>query len=276
MSVKEFQIVGEGKLPLFARLWEAEKPARALVIITHGHGEHCGRYAHIAEALSDRGFTVGSLDMRGHGHSGGHRGFIRHWGQFRADIEILMDHMEGQFSGLPCFLYGHSLGGTVCLDYAARKPEGIKGVIASAPALGKPNIPSYLFAISKILSRVYPSFSLATQLDQTALSRDPEVVRAYREDPLVHDRGTARLGTELLSTAVWIQANAANFLLPLLVIHGENDRLVDLTDSRRFFEHVGSTDKTLMVLPGGFHEPHNDLDKAKVIDAIGGWIENRL
>jgi alpha-beta hydrolase superfamily lysophospholipase len=276
MQSQEVFLFGAGGLPLFARLWKPSVPAIALVVIVHGHGEHSGRYAHVAQALSERGLAVSALDMRGHGHSEGPRGFVRLWEEYRTDIRQLIEHLRDDFDQIPHFLYGHSLGATACLDYAIRDPEDIRGLIASAPALAKPNIPAYLFTISKLLSWIYPKFSLATQLDQTALSRDPEVVKAYREDPLVHGIGTARLGIELLQTVEFIVANASRLEMPLLLIHGAQDRLVNPVDTRRLFDIAEAMDKTLVEIPDGFHEPHNDLDKAMVIKTVGDWIEARL
>jgi alpha-beta hydrolase superfamily lysophospholipase len=276
MQAQEIKFMGAGEISLFARLWEPEVSARALVVITHGHGEHSGRYVHVGRALAERGIAIAALDWRGHGLSEGPRGFVRRWEDYREDLVCLIAELNPTYGSKPHFLYGHSVGGTVSLDYVMHYPDLIKGVILSAPSLGKPNIPAILFSISKVLSKIYPTFSMATQLDQTALSRDPKVVKAYQEDPLVHSVGTARLGTELLKTAEWIQEHAPDLQIPLLLIHGAQDRLISPIDSKRFFENAGSIDKTYMELPDGFHEPHNDLDKDVVITRVGDWIESHL
>lgn len=272
MQAQELHFKGAGDLGLFARLWKPVSSARALVIITHGHGEHSGRYSHVGRALAERGIAAAALDWRGHGLSEGPRGFVRKWDEYREDVACLFAELDPEFESKPYFLYGHSVGGTVSLDYVMHYPGQIKGVILSAPSLGKPNIPAILFTISKILSIIYPSFSMATQLDQTSLSRDPEVIKAYQEDPLVHNIGTARLGTELLKTTEWIQEHAHDLQIPFLLVHGAQDRLISPADSKRFFENAGSKDKTYFDLPEGFHEPHNDLDKDVVIMRIGDWI----
>jgi alpha-beta hydrolase superfamily lysophospholipase len=276
MQAQEIKFMGAGEISLFARLWEPKASARALVVITHGHGEHSGRYVHVGRALAERGIAVAALDWRGHGHSEGPRGFVRKWEDYREDLAYLLAELNPTYGSKPHFLYGHSVGGTVSLDYVMHYPDRIKGVILSAPSLGKPNIPAILFTISKVLSKIYPTFSMATQLDQTALSRDSEVVKAYQDDPLVHSVGTARLGTELLKTTEWIQEHAPDLQIPLLLIHGAQDRLISPVDSKRFFENAGSKDKTYMELPDGFHEPHNDLDKDVVITRVGDWIESHL
>jgi alpha-beta hydrolase superfamily lysophospholipase len=274
MQTQELHFKGAGELPLFARLWQPESPACALVVITHGHGEHIGRYTHVAESLRGRGFAVAAMDLRGHGRSQGPRGLVMDWEDLRKDLRSLVDQLRPQFADVPIILYGHSIGGTISLDFAIRYPAEFNGVIASAPVLGKPNIPAILFQISRVLSRIYPSFSMATQLDETSLSRDQEVVKSYLDDELVHSIGTARFGTELLKTVGWIQAHAAELTIPLLLIHGAQDRLVNPENSQRFFENAGAQDKTYMDLPDGFHEPHNDLDKDVVIKRVGDWILN--
>ncbi len=276
MKAREIRVRAAADLELFGHVWESEQPARALVLITHGHGEHSGRYANVGQALSQRGFSVVGLDLRGHGRSGGGRGLLMDWDEFRDDMRKFIEAVTGELPGIPTFLYGHSVGGTLSLDYAMRSPSQFAGVIASAPALGQPNIPAILFQISRLLSRIYPTFTMATQLEVKALSRDPEVVQAYQEDPLVHSRGSARMGTELLKTAEWIQAHAEEWTLPLLLIHGLKDRLVNPEDSRRFFENVVVQDKAFLELPEGFHEPHNDFDQAFVLTKVGDWIEAHI
>jgi alpha-beta hydrolase superfamily lysophospholipase len=130
--------------------------------------------------------------------------------------------------------------------------------------------------ISKVLSAVWPSFSMRTGLDPQAISRDPAAVRAYVEDPLVHSIGTARLGTELTRAIEWVHAHAGEWSLPLLIVHGSDDRLAPPAESLRFFEHAGGTDKKRIEVPGGFHEPHNDVDKATVFAEIERWLGEHL
>jgi alpha-beta hydrolase superfamily lysophospholipase len=276
MAYKEFNFKGAGGIKLFAQEWTPETGSRALVLITHGHGEHSGRYQHVAQALAARGFAVVAPDLRGHGRSEGSRGFVKSWDDYRQDLDLLIKTEQPEFNGLPIFLYGHSLGGTIALEFVLIETTDIRGVIASAPILGKPNIPEILFMISKILSRIAPGFSMATQLDATSLSRDPMVVQAYRDDPLVHSIGTARAGTELVRIVKWLNQHAMDLRLPILLIHGSQDRLVNPEDSKIYFANVSSQDKTFLELPDGYHEPHNDLDRDIVIQRVGDWIEAHL
>jgi alpha-beta hydrolase superfamily lysophospholipase len=276
MQYEERMIHGKNGREHFAVYWTPDSTISALLIMTHGHGEHIRRYKHVGEALADRGIQCLGYDLRGHGESPGKRGYIENWSDYRDDLAAISNEAKLNAPDVPVFLYGHSLGGNICLDYALRAPEAFQGVIASAPAIGKPAIPEYLFLIARLLSQIIPQFTMATQLDPNTLSRNQDVVTAYIGDPLVHNRGTARLGTELTRISEWIQANAEHWSVPLLLLHGEKDRLMDPADSRRFFENVRIEDKTYLELKDGFHEPHNDVDKEFVIQRIGDWIEAHL
>jgi alpha-beta hydrolase superfamily lysophospholipase len=276
MDFTEEMIHSDDAVELYLRIWPSASDPQAAVIMTHGHGEHIGRYEHLAEALAGRGFQCFGYDLRGHGRSSGQKGYLESWADYHQDLISVLNRVLDEEAECPIFLYGHSLGGVVALEYCLQVSDGIRGVIASGPAIGKPNIPEILFVISRLLSRIYPTFTIATQLETAALSRIASVVRAYEEDPLVHDRGTARMGTELTATADWIQEHVADWSLPLLILHGEKDRLINPADSRRFYNNVPIEDKTYLELKDGYHEPHNDLEKEFVIQRIGDWIEAHL
>jgi alpha-beta hydrolase superfamily lysophospholipase len=261
---------------LYLRIWESKAKTRGGVVIVHGHGEHIGRYSHVADALTQRGFKCWGYDWRGHGRSSGRKGHINKWAEYRQDLQTVVDHMRNENSTLPFFILAQSVGGVTALEYALHFSQQIQGLIASAPALGDPNIPRFLFIISRLLSRIYPTFTVSSQLETHAISRDPAIVEAYEQDPLVHDLGSMRLGQELIKTTAWVQEQADQWSLPILIIHGEKDRIINPADSRRFFENIPIEDKTYLELKDGYHEPHNDLDKGFAIQRIGDWIEAHL
>ncbi len=263
-------------LDLYFAHWRATAPKRGIIALVHGFGEHCGRYGNLIAALLPQGFEVYGFDLRGHGRSPGPRGHIDTWAQYRNDVRAYIQTIRDERPNLPLFLYGHSMGGLIVLDYALHHPEDLSGVIASGPVLAQPGVAPVLLLISRIVSRIWPSFTLDTGLDAEALSRDPDVVRDYLEDPLVHSKASARLGTELSATVEWVHEHAAQWHLPLLILHGEADKLAPLEGSQRFIERVPFTDKTLRVYPGGFHEPHNDLQKDQVFADIIQWLEAHL
>jgi alpha-beta hydrolase superfamily lysophospholipase len=263
-------------LDLYLQDWRPETQAKAVLAIVHGFGEHSGRYKNVVDYFVPRGYTVSSFDLRGHGRSPGARGAIKSWSEYREDVRAFLRTVTEQEPGKPLFLYGHSLGGEIVLDYALHYPEGLRGVIASGPLLGPPGVSPLLQQISRIMSKIAPAMAMDSKLDATLISRNPAVVKAYVEDPLVHSIATARLGTEISNTAAWIQAHAGDLRLPLLILHGQNDRLVNPEDSRRFFQNVTVADKQRIEYPGGFHEPHNDTDYPKVMADIERWVVKHL
>jgi alpha-beta hydrolase superfamily lysophospholipase len=177
---------------------------------------------------------------------------------------------------MPLFLLGHSLGGLIVLTYGLRYPKEVQGIISSSPALAKPGIAPVLITVSKLLSRIWPTFSLATGLDASGVSRIPEVVSVYRHDPLVHDIGTARLGTEMARAQQQVLAHAAEWQLPLLVIQGSADRIIPPSMGKTFFEHVAGADKELLIYTGAYHEPHNDLCAAQEMTDVAAWLDRHL
>jgi len=276
MQHTEGSFRGVDGIELCYQAWRPEAAPRAVLAVTHGFGEHSGRYKNVVDHFVPRGYAVYGYDLCGHGRSPGKRGFIRAWSDYRGGTAAFLKMVAEKEPRRPLFLYGHSLGGLIVLDYVLHTPEGLKGVIASGPSLGAPGISPFLLALSRILSVILPSFAMDTKLDATTISRDPLVVKAYKEDPLVHSMGTARLGGEMNATVQWTQAHAQDIRLPLLIIQGAEDRLAPAQDSRRFFDHVTYADKERIEYPGGFHEPHNDMEYPKVMADVERWVERHL
>jgi len=276
MEHQESTFNGYNGIALYAQAWLPEARPRAAVALVHGFGEHSGRYANLVAALLPRGYAVHAYDLRGHGRSPGQRGLIMAWDEYREDTRAFLGTVRTAHPDVPSFLYGHSLGGLIVLDFVLHDPGGLRGVIASGPTLGPPAIAPILVAISRVLSSIAPRFSLEAGLEKPALSRDPAVPKAYAEDPLVHGRASARLGTELTRTLEWVNAHAGELRLPLLLLHGAADRIAPPAFSKHFFENVGGTDKTFLSPPGGFHEPHNDIDHAAVLAEVEAWIARHL
>lgn len=268
-------VIRSGNLELFARCWLPEQFPSAMLTIIHGLGGHSGQFYAIAQALIPKGFGVCGLDLRGHGRSPGERGFINHWSEFRDDVTHFLAHIRQQQPGCPLFLLGHSLGGVVVLDYAIRQPEGLQGVIVTAPALGPVAITPWKLVLGQLLSRVWPQFSLSTGIDLSPASRDPAVLQTYARDPLRHERGTARLSTEFLTATRWVHDHAPDLDIPLLILHGGADRVVPVEGSQLFFEQVTFPDKTRHVYPNSYHELHNDLDSPIVLADLATWMETR-
>jgi alpha-beta hydrolase superfamily lysophospholipase len=272
----EGTIHGHDGIALFEQTWRPEGPVRAVVALVHGIGEHSGRYGYLVERLTAAGFAVAALDNRGHGRSAGQRGHIESWADYREDVRMFFRYVHATFPSRPVFLYGHSLGALIVTDYVLFHPDGIEGVILSGHPLQPASAAKPLLILAaKLLSRFSPTTSLSLGLSDETLSRDPEVVKAYREDPLVHRKVTARWGTEALDAVDRIRARANEIELPLLILHGGDDKINSVEGSKELLQLASSTDKKLIVYPGGYHEPHNDLDAERVASDVIEWLNAR-
>lgn len=277
MQRKEGNFQASDGLTLFYQRWRPTSPAKAVVLVAHGFGEHSERYANLFNHLVPQGFAIYALDHRGHGRSPGQRGHISNWLEYRNDLALFRHFVEILEPRLPQFLYGHSMGSLIVLDYLTQQPSGLRGAIISG-ALIEPgeSAKPLLVAIARLLSQYWPNFSLNLGLDTKALSRDSTVVQAYVADPLVHGKASARWGTEVLHTIQSVKAQAKNIRTPLLILHGEADAINRVEGARWLFKEVAFTDKELRIYPGGFHEPHNDLDKTQVLQDVEEWLERHI
>jgi alpha-beta hydrolase superfamily lysophospholipase len=268
---------GFGGRDLYGQGWEPEGECRAVLAIVHGVGEHSGRYMNVVNRVVPCGFAAYGFDQRGHGRSPGRRGHINKWADYREDLRAFLQWTRERQSGRALFLYGHSMGALVVLDYALRHPEGLRGTIVSGAPLEPAGVAKpHLVFMARLLSRIWPTFPLALRLERAALSRDDAVVAAYAADPLVHDRTTARWGAESLATVAWVNAHARDLRMPVLILHGEADRINSAAGSRRFFDAVTFPDKTLQIYPGTYHEPHNDIGHDRVLDDVEEWMMERV
>ncbi len=260
-------------LQLSCEGWHPDGESRAVVCLVHGIGEHCGRYAQVAAALAQAGYALMGLDMRGHGRSAGPRGHTPSYDALLDDIGTLLDQAAERYPTRPCFLYGHSLGGNLVLNYALRRQPSIAGVVASGPALRLAfEPPAVKLALGRMMDRIWPAFSQSNGLDRSGLSHDPQVVRAYQSDPLVHDRVSARLALSMFASGQWALGHAAEFTLPLLIFHGGADRLVAPSASQEFAGKVPAG-CTLKLWDGLYHETHNEPQKDEVIGYMIGWLD---
>lgn len=267
---------GSGNLDLFYQSWHPEGQPRAALALVHGFGEHSGRYPNVVNHFVPRGYAIYGLDHRGHGRSPGQRGHINAWSEYRDDVHAFMQLVTEREWPRPIFLWGHSLGGLIVLEYALHYPDNLRGVIASAPLLGQAGISPILIALARLLSRIAPTFSLSTGLDATTLSRDPAVVKAYTSDPLVHSLGTPRLSTEISAAQTWTLAHASEWRVPLLLFFGTADRLVPPENTRKFFDAITFPDKNKIEYEGAYHETHNDIIHAQVMADVEQWLQTRL
>lgn len=258
---------------MFAQGWLPEGVARALVVLVHGLGEHSGRYEHVGARLARSGFALLGFDLRGHGRSEGPRGHTPSYDALLDDIAAFFRQVEARFGVAPHFLYGHSLGGNLVLNYALRRRPELYGVVATGPALRLAfEPPAGKVALARAMNALFPAFTQASGLEVEALSHDPAVVEAYRTDPLVHDRISARLFLGFFEAGRWALEHAHEFPVPLLLMHGGADRICSPEGSRAFAARVPG-DCLLKVWDGLYHEVHNEPEKDEVLAMLVSWLE---
>jgi len=249
---------------------------KAGVVVCHGLGEHSGRYKNLYEKLTPGGYSYFALDHRGHGRSTGKRGRIRDFDQYVFGMKRLVDFAREKIGGKPLFLFGHSLGGLIALQFCLRFPETVRGLITSGPLLKLSlEVPPLKSAVGKILSGILPQLALGSEIDAVFISHDPEVIRDYENDPLVHDRISTRLFTEFIASMKAAQSRAAAMEMPLFMMHGGDDRLTHPEGTKQFFNAASSKDKTLKIYDGLFHELINETQKETVLADILGWLDQR-
>ena len=276
MNLESHELIASDGLKLFSQSWTTERKPKALVVIIHGVGEHSGRYAHVARVFNENRFHVFSFDQRGHGKSEGPRGHTPSTEQLMYDI-IKAIHVAKETFGteLPVFLYGHSLGALEVLYFGTTIQEELIGIIATSPPLDLSSTPKSKIILAKIINPILPKLTLSNGLDTNALSRDTTVVEAYRADPLVHDRISARLGYFVITGPGKIMAAAPKWHYPLLLMHGTEDRICGIKGTDALFEKLQG-DITYKRWEGLYHEPHNEPEKEEVIGAMVDWIKARI
>ncbi len=253
------------------RAWP--KPdAEITFAVVHGLGEHAGRYARFAEGVAQYGIGTYAVDLRGHGKSEGQRGHIASWSQWTDDVAAFVRHVEG-IGGGDVVPLGHSFGGAALLSTVlAGKLGRSRRFIVSSPALKlKVAVPEWKIRLGKTASKVVPRAALDNDVDPTTLSRIPEVVDAYRADPLVHTRISTRMYTEWRAATEYIQAHVGEITIPFLILAGTDDRLIDPEGSSQL-HRMAPTMSELRLLEGRYHEPFNDRDNEEVFALIADWL----
>ena len=256
---------------LHCRAWRTGDPPKAIVLLVHGYAEHLGRYEHVAARLNRSDYGVYAVDHWGHGSSDGVPGFVPAFSVYVDGVEALLEQVKTAHPGVPRILLGHSMGGLIAAAHECA------GAVLSGPAIkASQEPPALTIAIAKLLSRIAPRLGVL-QLDGSLVSRDPQVVAAYLADPLVYKgKVGARLGAEMFAAMREVQANAARITLPILLLHGAQDGLTAPAGSEFLHRHVGSTDKTLKIYPGLYHEIFNEPEQQMVLGDMVAWIDRHV
>lgn len=277
MKHSDGRFTGAGERSIYFQCWEPELAPRAVLLVAHGAGEHSARYQQLALFFTGYNYAVAALDHNGHGYSEGRPGHVNNFDDYLYDLAILHGQLVSRFAGVPIFLLGHSMGGLIASNYLLRHQGDFVGAILSGPAIKTDLQPGVVqMLLLRLLALLAPRLGML-QLDAQGVSRDPEVVRKYVEDPLVfHGKMSARMLRELFAGMSMIQAGAANITLPMLILHGGADVMTAPEGSRFLYEHIGSTDKTLTIYPGLYHEIFNEPERAAVLAHVLDWCESRL
>lgn len=278
-SEKTDTFAGHDGVNFFYRHYQAADE-QARLVIAHGLGEHSGRYGNVVKRLLPKDISIWALDHRGHGKSGGKRGHILNFEQYLLDLRLIVELARKELpENRKIFLLGHSMGGLIALYFALRHAELIDAVIASSPALGMVvEVPAAKSILGKVMSFIWPGLILSNELDATKISHDDNVVSTYQNDPLVHDKVSARWFTEFLSAMAEVNQQAAQIKVPILLQVAGDDYLVNAQSSKRFFEKLTVDDKTLHVYEDLYHEIYNEVEdqRQNVLGDLEKWLENHL
>lgn len=260
---------------LFRHSWPIDN-AKAHVLISHGYGEHCLRYDHVARRLNDQGYSVYSFDHRGHGQSPGRLGQVQSFDAVIDDMTIVVDTVRSEIDDKPFFIWGHSMGGLITSAYVVRHQPKLTGLVLTSPGIKSDgNVSPILIALSGFISTFLPWLPVHV-LDPNAISRDQTEVDMYINDPKVyHGKILARTGNGMVTTINEVESKLGTITLPFITLHGTQDKLVNHAASELLFEKAASQDKTIKLYDGGYHELFNDTCKEEFFADLLEWLNAR-
>ncbi len=264
-------------LNIYYHGWLPDGDVKAVLFLVHGVGEYCERYTNLINHFVPLGYAVYGLDHIGHGKSGGEREMVVRFEDFTEPLLTYYKMVKGWHPQQPIFIYGHSMGGLITSFHLLEHQADFKGAIISAPAVKVPdNISPLVIAIGNLLSTIAPKAGLIG-LDTSYLSHDKAVVDAYNADALVfHGKMPARLSAEMLRAMSRVTAEAGKISLPLFILQGSADKIVDPAGAPLLYEKAGSKDKTLKVYEGLYHEVHNEPERDTMFKDMETWLQARV
>ncbi len=273
----EWNFTQEG-IKLYGQGWSPEFP-KAVIVLIHGFGEHSTRFAHVARFFCEHNIAFLAYDQFGHGKTEGKRGYAPSYEASLDSVDRMLEEAAARFPGIPQFLYGHSMGGNVMLNYILKRKSKIKGAIASSPWLRlgfEP--PAFKLFLAKFMKNIFPAFPENAALDTSAISRDKEEVKKYINDPLIH--GTVRAGTffETFNAGKWALEHADELKVPLLLQHGTGDKIIAYSGSQDFAAKAPKQYLLFKSYEGFYHELHNEpeRDRQDVFNYMLTWIQQQL
>jgi len=273
MKHSEGNFKGTRNVNIYHQSWLPEGEVKAVLLVVHGLGEHSGRYMNVVNHFVPLGYAIYALDHIGHGKSDGAREMVDRFADFTDTLAIYVGMVKGWQAGKPTFLLGHSMGGAIASAYLLDHQDEFTGAIISAPAIKvDDSVSQVTITMSKVLSKIAPKMGVLA-LDVNGVSRDPAVVAAYVADPLVFQGKTpARLAAELLSAMMRITGEAGTISLPLIIVQGSKDALVDPAGAQMLYDSASSADKTIKIYDGLFHEIFNEPERELVLGDVAAWL----
>jgi alpha-beta hydrolase superfamily lysophospholipase len=273
--MNESSFEGVGGLKIFTRSWQPADKPRAVLVIVHGFNSHSGQYLWAAEQFAANGLAVYALDLRGRGRSEGERFYVEKIDDFTGDVETLVTTAKSENPGLPVYVLGHSAGGVTACVYTLEHQDEIDGLICESFAFELP-VPDIALSFLKGLSYITPHTHVFS-LNNKDFSRDPAVVESMNEDILIKGESQpAQTAAAMLRASERLKKEFPLITLPVLILHGTEDHATKPSGSRHFYEQAGSTDKTLKLYEGHFHDLLNDIDKEVVMADIQNWLDERI
>ncbi|HDN04947.1 MAG TPA: alpha/beta hydrolase [Chloroflexi bacterium] len=262
---------------IYYQSWLPEGKVKASAIIAHGLNEHSGRYQHLAAFLTDKGYAVYGLDFPGHGKSAGPRSYVDSYYDFIDPLETYLEMIHSWQPDLPVFLLGHSMGGLISAAFLIDHQDRVSGAVLSGPLVKLPDyVSNFTLQLGKTLAALLPKFRII-QVDADGVSRDPAVVQAYKDDPLVYTgKITARISNEINNAIALVEQGGSKIKIPLLLLHGGADRLCDPSWSRYLHDLVSSPDKQLIIYDGLYHEVYNEPEADTVFADLLKWLEKHI
>lgn len=275
MIENEHTFQNKDGLQLFYHQWLPDSnDIHAVVMIVHGHGEHSGRYRHVAESFTQVGFACYGVDHRGHGKSGGARVYFNDITHVVDDLRQLVDTVQAKYPGKDLLMFGHSMGSLISLEFVLRYPNEVRALALTGTAItGEELQPKWLISLASQAAKFMPKVRLSPPLSVNVLTTDPEQIKLWEADPMT-EKGMWRIGTSvaMLKSGRYIREHAHQLTLPLLILHGGDDVLTPSSGATYLEEHAKSDDMTVKIYPGLRHELVNEIGRDEIITEIRDWL----
>ncbi|HQE94158.1 MAG TPA: lysophospholipase [Anaerolineae bacterium] len=276
MEHREGFLQGIRNAKIYYQAWLPETECKAVLLVVHGLAEHSGRYMNVVNHFVPLGYAVYGIDHLGHGKSEGTRVYVERFADYTDTLKIYFDMIRAWHPHKPIFLVGHSMGGLIGAAYLLEHQDELAGAVLSGPLVKMGGVSPVAVFMGKLLSTLTPKAGLMA-LAAEGVSRDPAVVQAYVNDPLVYTgKMTARLAAELIKAVQRVNDEAATITLPLLIVQGSEDKLVDPAGAKLLYDTVSSSDKTLKIYAGFYHEVFNEPEHEQVLSDVEAWLAAHL